>query len=295
MSTEGNSTFIMNDGTIVTPSTALMVGESSIRDDALDVNIYRAYEAFHASGIPALLRSPSHYQAWRAAPSAPTMQMAFGTVVHALVLEPCKPVLIAIAPDCERRSNADKARWAEFEANLNGRIPLKQDEFDRAQRVRDAVWANAGARLLLDGISAEVSLFWHDAQYRIPCKARLDALRTDLGVVDLKTTADAAHDAFARSVARYLYHAQAAHYWSAVEHVLDRSPAFFAWIAIETEPPFGSRCYEIATDALLCGRELADRAAAVYAKAVRDNRWRGYPETIESLRLPKWALRLDAA
>ena len=264
------------------------------RFDGLAAADYHAYEALSASGIPKLLRSAAHYQIWRTAPRMPTPAMNFGSTLHALVLEPHRTPPVAIAPDCERRSNADKATWAAFEATLDGRIPMKQEEFDRAQRVRDAVWANAGARLLLDGIAAEVSVFWDDAEFDIPCKARIDALRTDLGVVDLKSTTDATPDAFARSVVHFFYHGQAGHYWRAVEHVLDASPPFFAWIAIETDPPFGTRCYVIESNALHLGLELADRAAAIYARALHEGRWPGYTEQIEPLRLPKWALRLEA-
>lgn len=270
------------------------VSTPSSRYDALPTVDYHALEALSASGISKLLRSPAHYHVWRTAPRAATPAMAFGTVVHALVLEPHRAAPVAITPACERRSNADKAIWAEFESNLNGRVPLKQDEFDRAQRVRDAVWANAGARAFLEGIASEVSISWRDDQFDISCKARLDALRAGLGIVDLKTTSEATPEAFARAVAHFFYHAQAAHYWRAVEHPLHASPPFFAWIAIETAPPFGSRCYTIEPPALRLGGDLADRAASSYAAAFRNARWPGYIETIEPLRLPKWALRADA-
>ncbi|WP_244829199.1 PD-(D/E)XK nuclease-like domain-containing protein [Caballeronia sp. TF1N1] len=264
------------------------------RYDDLTAVDYHARDALSASGISKLLRSPAHYHVWRKAPHTQTAAMAFGTVVHALVLEPHREPPVSIAPACDRRSSADKAIWADFEANLKGRVPLKQEEFNRAQRVRDAVWANAGARLLLDDIASEVSLFWTDDQFDIPCKARVDAVRADHGVVDLKTTSDAAPTAFARSVAHLNYHAQAAHYWRAVEHTLHASPPFFAWIAIETDPPFGLRCYVIDSQVLRLGGDLADRAASIYAAALRTGRWQGYIETIEPLRLPKWALQFDA-
>lgn len=265
------------------------------RLDDLPAIDYYAQEAFSASGISKLLRSPAHYHVWRTAPRPPTTGMAFGTVVHALVLEPDREPPMAIAPACERRSNADKAIWAEFEANLNGRVPLKQEEFDRAQRVRDAVYANAGARLLLDNIATEVSIFWHDEAFDIPCKARLDALRADFGVVDLKTTTDATPDAFSRSMAHFCYHAQAAHYRNAVLHAQHASPPFFAWIAVETKAPFGCCCYEIDSDALKAGRDLVHAAAQVYAQARREQRWPAYPDTIRLLGLPGWARRANDA
>ncbi len=264
------------------------------RFDHLPAACYHAYEALSASGVSKLLHSPAHYQVWRGEPHAQTPQMAFGTVVHALILEPDTAPPVAITPGVPKRSAADRATWAEFEAGLNGRVPLSQDDYDLARRVRDAVYGNAGARLLLDGIIAEVSLFWHDGEHDIPCKARIDALRPDGGIVDLKTTGDATPAGFARSVVKWFYCSQAAHYWNASEHVLDTSPPYFAWIAIETVPPFGSRCYVIETNALLLGRDLLERAATIYAHARHEGRWSGYPEQIEPLRLPKWALRLEA-
>jgi hypothetical protein len=270
-------------------ATTRSANRSACRQDDLPAIDYLAYEAMSASSVSKLLRSAAHYQTWRTTSSTPTDAMTFGTVVHALVLEPHRKPPVAIAPTCERRSNADKAIWAEFESNLNGRVPLKQDEFDRAQRVRDAVWANTGAQMLLDDMVSEVSIFWHDDVFDIPCKARLDALRTDLGIVDLKTTVDASPDAFARSVARFHYHAQAAHYCYAVEHAQHALPPFFAWIAVETEPPLGCCCYEIDSDALSAGRDLVRAAAEVYANARREGRWPAYPDTIQVLRLPSWA------
>ncbi|WP_250534935.1 PD-(D/E)XK nuclease-like domain-containing protein [Caballeronia sp. AZ10_KS36] len=269
--------------------------DTTRRLDALPAIDYHAREALSASGISRLLRSPAHYRLWRTTPGTQTAAMALGTVVHALVLEPHRPPPVAITPSCERRSNADKAVWTEFEANLQGRVPLRQEEFDRAQRVRDAVYAHAGARMLLENIATEVSIFWQDEAFDIPCKARLDVLRADLGIVDLKTTADAAPSAFARSVANFRYHAQAAHYRNAVQHAEHASPPFFAWIAVETEPPFGCGCYEIDSDGLDEGRRLVRAAAKVYAQALRARRWPGYPETIQLLRLPKWALHSSDA
>ncbi|WP_233867233.1 PD-(D/E)XK nuclease-like domain-containing protein [Paraburkholderia adhaesiva] len=262
------------------------------RLDHLPATEYFSREAFSSSGVKHLLRSAAHYDAWRTAPREPSSEMAFGTVVHALVLEPDRAPPVAIAPECERRSNADKATWNAFEAGLEGRIALKQAEFDRAQRVRDAVQGHPAARELLAGITSEVSLFWEDDEFGIPCKARLDALRGDGGIVDLKTTRNACADEFARSVARYAYHAQAAHYSSGCEHVLDASPRFYAWVAIETEPPFGCACYVAGTDALCAGRDLVVEAARIYARARREGRWRGYPDTLQPLVMPSWALRL---
>jgi hypothetical protein len=254
---------------------------------------YYALEALSASGMVKLLRSPAHYRQWRDNPNPATPAMQFGTVVHGLVLEPERDIA-AIAPDVERRSNADKAKWAEFEAQLGERVAIKQADFDRAQRVRDAVFAHAGARALLDTDGhSEVTLLWRDEEHGTDNKARIDRLRDDGVIIDLKTTSDVTPDAFARKAANGLLYVQAAHYLQASAQVLNTPQPYFAWIAVETEPPFGVRCYSAQEEGLCLGRDWADRAAWVYADAVRTGHWPGYPEHIEPLILPKWALALD--
>lgn len=259
------------------------------RYDDFPSESYYALEALSASGMVRLLRSAAHYREWRDHPTPPTPAMQFGTVVHALVLEPDREI-VAIAPDVERRSNADKAIWAAFEAELNGRIGMKQADFDRAQRVRDAVFANASARALLDASGhSEVTLLWHDDALDIRNKARIDRLRDDGGIVDLKTTSDVTPVAFARKAANGQLYVQAAHYTCGYEQVQGASPPFFAWIAVETEAPYGVRSYSADKEELGIGRVLTDRAAWIYAEAISSGQWPGYPEHIEPLLLPDWA------
>jgi len=259
------------------------------RHDDFPSERYYALEALSASGMVKLLRSAAHYREWRDHPSAPTPAMQFGTVVHGLVLEPEREI-VAIAPNIERRSNADKAVWAEFEAQLGGRIPMKQADFDRAQRVRDAVFAHTSARALLDADGrSEVTLLWRDEDYGTRNKARIDRLRDDGGIVDLKTTTDVTPNAFSRKAETGQLYVQAAHYRAGCERVQQSSSPFFAWIAVEIESPFGVRCYSADKHALKIGRDLAEHAAWIYAEAIRTGQWPGYPEDIVPLYLPKRA------
>jgi exodeoxyribonuclease VIII len=87
------------------------------------------------------------------------------------------------------------------------------DDWFRAKACIDAVNAHPAASQLLAGAERELSLFWTDARYHVPCKARYDARNHGL-VMDLKTTQDASPEGFARQAANLLYHCQAAHYFS---------------------------------------------------------------------------------
>lgn len=255
--------------------------------------VYHQVEAMSAGGAKKILRSPQHYRLMRTTPNEPTSAMEFGTVVHAGVLEPDTfHRVVAVAPDCDKRTKDGKAEWAQFAFDNAGRIILKADELARAQRCIDAVRAHPAASRLLDGGRSEVSLFWNDGKYKVPCKCRWDKLNCG-GGMDLKTTLDASPEGFARQIASLQYHVAAAHYISGHEHVLNESPEFFAFIAVESEPPHAVACYVLPANAILAGMHQINIAYSRYAEALSAGTWPGYPPTIEAIQIPRWALRFD--
>jgi len=259
----------------------------------LPAEVYHAHEAMSASGAKKILRSPAHYRLMRTKPAEPTEAMQFGTVVHCGVLEPDRlSSTVCIAPEINRRTNAGKAEYAAFCAENAGRIVMTREDYDRAMRCVDAVRAHPAAAKLLVGAEVEGSLFWRDARYDVPCKVRYD-LRNHGGLADLKTTDDASPETFARTIANYLYHVQAAHYVGGAEHVLNESPRFFAFIAVEKEEPHAVACYVLPGNAILAGAHLMNKALERYQAALAAGEWKGYPDTIEAIQLPRYALRFD--
>lgn len=253
---------------------------------------YHAVEALSASGGRKLRKSPLHYKLMRDTVSEPTAAMQFGTVVHACVLEPDALSCYAVAPKVDKRTTAGKADWAAFQAAHAGKIILSPDDDKRARACVAAVRAHPAAMKLLDGAHTEMSLFWNDARYKAPCKCRFDAINRG-GGIDLKTTQDASPDEFGKSIANFEYHAQAAHYISGAEHALNESPRFFAFVAVESEPPHAVACYYLPANAILAGQRLVAIALERYAEALASGKWRGYSQTIDAIQLPRWALRFD--
>ena len=254
---------------------------------------YHRIEAMSASGSKKMLRSPMHYRLMRTEPSEPTEAMEFGTAVHTGVLEPdLFAGSVVEAPAINRRTKDGKAEYAAFQAANAGRIVLSPDEMARARRCVNAIREHPAASKLLAGPEVEQSLFWIDARFKVPCKARTDA-RNHGGMIDVKTAIDASPEGFARAAANLLYHVQGAHYVSAAEHVLNESPQFFAFVVVESEPPHAVACYTLPGNAILAGAHLLNRALERYADALAAGRWPGYADTINALSLPKWALRFD--
>lgn len=258
---------------------------------SLPAEQYHATERMSASGAKKILKSPMHYVYNRTHQNDPTDAMKFGTAVHFGVLEPdLYSDKVAIAPEVNKRTNDGKARWAAFEAENTGRVILSQEDAFRASACIAAVRAHPAAYRLLCGARTEGSVFWTDAEYDVRCKLRFD-IDSNGGISDLKTCRDASPDGFGKQCADMLYHVSAAHYWSGWEHAFGRSPAFFTFIAVESEPPHAVACYFVPPVALQAGRRLMDEALARYREGVDTGRWPGYPETIKQLELPRWALR----
>jgi PDDEXK-like domain of unknown function (DUF3799) len=255
--------------------------------------VYHKVEAFNSGSVSKLLRSPAHFVAHRTKGVTPTASMVLGSALHMALLEPHLNHRIIESPEFGRKKADLEAKEAFYKTVPPNALVLDPDDMKRLRGMIDAVMSHPACVQLLTGGRSEVSLYWADGKEKVACKARIDYLRADLGVIDLKTTSDASPDAFKRSVASWFYHSQAWHYWSAVEAVLNSSPPFFVWIAVESDPPHGVGVYQIGTPSLLAGARLVSEAMRRYAECQRSGKWPAYPPTIETLDVPRWALTFD--
>jgi hypothetical protein len=263
----------------------------------MEVNYQQAWDeyfkvqALGSGGIAKLLKSPQHFKFNLDHPSEATAAQVFGIAVHALLADPVGfEDLYVVAPTFDKRTKAGKAGFAAWLDDNKGKIGLDVEEATRVKGCANAVMAHPAARKLIEGGKTEVSCYWRDNEYDIPCKARFDALNLG-GAIDLKTAADASKEAFAASIVRYGYHEQASHYWTGHEHCFNASPEFWCWIVVESEPPHAVAVYQCGMATLLAGRQRCNEAYGRYRDALRSGQWRGYPETIEVIEVPTWARR----
>ena len=145
---------------------------------------------------------------------------------------------------------------------------------------------------MLDGAKTEISIFWVDKQFGVPCKARLDIWNFSI-IGDLKTTVDASPEGFGKAIANYGYSIQAANYISACEHGLNESPQAFIFIAVESDEPHNVGVYAIDHADILYGRARMDTALERYARALDAGVWSGYSDRIEKAIVPAWGRRIS--
>lgn len=266
--------------------------------DGLDADLYHSCEAIGSGGIKKLLRSPGHYRVERDKPSQPSPAMIFGTAVHAGVLEPDTfATRVRKMPSLNLKRPRDREIAAEYyaEAAQAGAVVLSEPDYRRCLNTWHAIRKHPAAARLLRGAIVERSLFWEDARYKVPCKARWDVFNTEHGAIigDIKTTRDASPEAFGRDAANLFYHAQAGHYTSGGQHLLpDLAIDAFVFIAAENEEPHAVACYRVDSAAMMAGMHHADLAYLRYQEAVATGEFGFYPDTIETLALPRWATRI---
>lgn len=246
---------------------------------------YHSHPAVSKSVLDKIAKSPLHARAYLDGErEEPTPAMNFGTALHACALEPELFDEEYAVFTGDRRTKDGKARYEELQAR--GATIISSADFDAITAMVVSIRQHPVAAQLLQNGVAESSVFWTErATTGLECKCRPDWWNRDAGmVVDLKTTEDASPAGFARSVAAYRYHVQAAHYSSGT------GASRFVFIAIEKKPPYAVAVYELDADALKLGHALRMRDLETFASCKEFNTWPGYPAQIQTLALPKWAL-----
>jgi len=246
-------------------------------------------------------QSPAHAYAAHprlgGAKHAPTASMNRGTLIHSLVLEAGRGIVV-LDFDSFRTNDAQAARDAVTAA---GGIPVlveaHVEALAAATKIRERLDA---AGVLLDGRSEE-AIEWYDATADgepVLCRSMLDH-RSGGVIYDLKTTADASADAFGRSVAKYGYDVQVAAYSRAVA-ALDPDLAGrveFLFVAVELDEPHAVAVYRPAGDVFEIGARRWERALETWAACRRSGIWPDYSAAAGDrypwITLPPWMARAE--
>lgn len=223
--------------------------------------------------------------------------LTIGTATHIAVFEPeFVDTMLAVGPNCDKRSNENKARWAAFEAGaaLAGQTVLTPKQFDEVRAIADALKINPEAAdlLTLAGVS-ELGLCWTDPEYGLPCKCRPDKLIMTHWdgpmIVDLKTTRANPED-WARECYNNGYHRQAAHYIEGVREVygLHENPRHML-IVVNKSAPYDTVVHQLSEKFIGLGQR--ERSAKLEELAARRaaNDWTGRMENaVNLLDPPGW-------
>ncbi len=237
-------------------------------------------------------RSGAHYEAWLKGAMRPeTTALRFGKAFHCATLEPdVFAATYVVEPefgDC-RFKEAKAIRDAWRIENV-GRIALPADDWTAIVGMSAKVRAHSRAGKMLQGGVSELTLKWTDAETGIVCKARGDYHVDSVAMcLDLKTCEDARAAAVERSVGKWGYHRQQAHYADGFEAVGAPLRAF-VFVFVEKVPPYELAVFMLDDDAQRRGAESIRKSMQTLATCIETGSYPGYPEEIQTLELPAWA------
>ena len=269
----------------------------------------RELDVARASGLGVLLeKSPAHYRAWvEAQEEHDTPAQVFGRAYHCRVLEPERfaQTYVAEPQDAPRRPSVTQRKakkpspdtvaaiafWDAWEAENAGRIVLPAEAFDVIEAMHRTLVAHPVVRGLMKDGHSEVTLQWVDGETGVRCKARADWWSPQRRLLaDLKTTDDASPEGFRRSIARYGYHLQHAHYCDGAQ-AAGVPVRNYLILAQEKEPPYAVAVYHIDAAAETRGYELRQRGLRVMRECIDRGEWPAYGAGITEITLPAWALQ----
>ena len=237
------------------------------------------------------MRSPLHYWAKHVDPnrietSIDSPALRFGPAAHMAVLEQQRfRDTYHLGPQVSRATKT----WKDAAKACAGTL-LPPDEYQALVGIQTSLRSHPSASkaLFSDGGISEATFIANGL------KCRADRVTKSGKLVDLKTTQDASAAAFAKSVANFNYHIQAAFYMHVVEMATGTRPKGFAFVAVEKAPPYACQVF-VASDSM-----LAEGFKQVYGLLERKDKleadygtdpWPSYSDRPVSLDLPSWAIK----
>lgn len=259
---------------------------------------YQAGAGLSVSQVKRLRKSPFHFHALQtptAPPKAPTPGMMNGTLVHCALLEPNEfDSRYVVGPDVSKNSRD----WKTFMAERAGLDVITQVQRDAAFAQAAALAALPDIAALMVGGQAEVSAYWLEDELEQPvlCRCRPDyvapvAFGTGAVLIDVKTTTDASPEGFAKACANFDYHLQADWYCRGYARAAGLDVHGMVFAVVESEFPYAAATYMLSDRALIAARRENQEALQTYMRCRASQSWPGYPQGIQVIDLPPWALK----
>ena len=242
---------------------------------------YDSIPAVRRSALWEIRKSPAHYKYAVENPKEPTPALTFGIAAHKYILEPEDFWNhYALAPQVDRRTKAGKEAWAAFQADLDGKSAITQDDLQTIIQMDAAICSNETASALLKTGDHEVPIEWKDPETGEPCKCRPDCMTVYNGqdyIIDYKTTTSCEDGAFERACYKYGYKLQAAMYADGAFNS-QMIPYRFAFVAQEKTPPYAVRVYFCDDGFMDEGAEIFHELMGIYHKCRVLDEWPGYDD-----------------
>lgn len=243
-----------------------------------------------SSGARDLLASPAKFAWQRNQPPKNARHFDIGHYVHGKVLGVGSPVVVIDADDY--RSKAAKEQ--RDQAYADGLVPILRKEVAELDAMAEAVLAHPTAAALFEEGVAELSMWWHDTETGVRCRARTDWLREYPDgrrpiIGDVKTTGTGASpSAFSATAGKGGLHIQEAWYREAARECGIHDDPWFIFINVEKDPPHLVSLTQLTPRAVELGAARMRAAIDLYANCLANDHWPDYGPDIHTVDLPNW-------
>lgn len=245
---------------------------------------------FSSSDLKDFMRSPMHCHYNKFFPKPETPGMRFGTIFHAVALE---PKTVAVAPELNMRTNAGKAAWETFCGLNKGKVIATKAENAQACAMVESIKKHRVAGSLLEAPGEiELSGFFDEPVFGIPGKLRCDKiLPDDRIIIDLKSTTDASEEEFAKTIFNYGYDVSGAWY-NLGAHQIDRKSYEVILIAVEKTPPYACNTFRLTEQHFAMAYMKIDSILDSLKKCIDTDYWPCYPQRLINPEIPHWGKRI---
>ena len=221
----------------------------------------------------------------------PTPAMRLGIAAHVLLLQPSEfDALVAVKPHLDRRTKDGKQEGAIFDGYAIGKTIISEEQFEVAQRIRDAVLAHQLAAEFIEIANCkEMPIRWECPRTRWNLRCMPD-LVLDSSIVNLKTASDPSPDAFQRQSWNLGYYRGAALYCDGFSALIDKEINEHWFIVVGSEEPYDVGVYRSDEEFLRLGREHYLETILMLQNCGKVNCWQSpWTTGVNTLSLPAWA------
>ena len=243
---------------------------------------YFEIQALSSSAVKHFRRSPAHVKAYMDQPATAgtTTAMLEGTGFHWCMLQPDLWASKVVRDPGINKNRKHYKQWRKMVPE--GSLILPGNTIDRIEAMARNAHSKASIKQYLQAGWPERVLVWFDSEYGIWMKCKVDWITADgQALVDLKKSQSAAEFGFTRSIYRYDYYLQAAHYLRGFKHLAGLGHADrvrWCWLVSEIDEP--NDCNLFIADPVAID-EAGDQLAVWYeryAQCLANDDWPGYPD-----------------
>lgn len=240
--------------------------------------------AMNNSGLKIFAQSPAKFKYWNESQKPGTTTQLEGSALHCKILQPGlfkKEFGRTAAP---RMGSAARVTWDKKNPMARALSASSWDKVESMARASKHTDCTIAKELLSDGLP-ELSVFFDDPVSGLRSKIRIDHLKNDDIIIDVKSTQAGSPQGFLREVRRWGYDTQAAFYTRGLNAGyaaagVNRQVQAFVFVCVENFAPYEVSVYTLSESMLQEASDRIDRTLAKYQECLETDTWPGYANAV---------------